>query len=105
MTHKTLEGMARASVDADGCDGDYDKNPHEIREALATDMKRGLEWLSSNVTDDMVHSLIGEFFLAREPGFKFEYGAEHTRKAISAALRAAAGSALEAKPCGAAKEG
>lgn len=91
MSNKTLEGMARASVDADGCDGDYDKNPHEIREALAMDMKRALLWLADNVSDEMVHGLIGEFFLARAPGFKFEYGVEHTRKAISAALRQAAG--------------
>ena len=54
QVNKTLEGMARASVDADGCDAEYAKNPHEIREALATDMKRALLWLASNVSDEMV---------------------------------------------------
>lgn len=83
--NKTLEGMARASVDADGCDGDYDKNPPEIREALATDMKRALLWLASNVSDEMVWA-----YLSCKPTNPRNL---HNAicESISAALRAAAG--------------
>lgn len=78
MSSKTLEGMARAACDADGCDGDYDKNPPEIREALATDMKRALLWLADNVSDEMAKALVS---CKDERGWK---------PSISAALRAAA---------------
>lgn len=81
---KTLEGMARAACDADGCDGDYDKNPPEIREALAVDMKRALLWLADNVSDEMVHQFTNAEVLSR-PG----NAGEAVRQAISAALRAA----------------
>jgi len=90
---KTLEGMARASVDADGCDGDYDKNPPEIRDALATDMKRALLWLADNVSDEMVavvaHATSGDEFRQR-PEEDFNDWTRRLRKAaISAAIRAA----------------
>lgn len=80
---KTLEGMARASVDADGCDGDYDKNPPEIRDALATDMKRALLYLADNVSDEMVSAFWDQFYSVKVDS--------PTNKAIAAALRAAAG--------------
>lgn len=76
---KTLEGMARASVDADGCDGDYDKNPPEIRDALATDMKRALLWLADNVSDEMCYRA-GKIYQSEDLD---------ARKYIAAALRAA----------------
>lgn len=94
---KTLEGMARAACDADGCDGDYDKNPPEIREALAVDMKRALLWLADNVSDEMV---LASIMLPNDPmaeqlkaAFKNSRHAdtiERTRASIARALRAAA---------------
>ncbi len=83
--NKTLEGMARAACDADGCDGDYDKNPPEIREALVVDMKRALLWLADNVSDEMAESAMDAH--EKEPLRVGE--AAWMKAAISAALRAA----------------
>ncbi len=84
---KTLEGMARASVDADGCDGDYDKNPPEIRDALATDMKRALLWLADNISDEMVNAAWRAEF--SRGGFDDPVWRRSIKSALSAALRAA----------------
>lgn len=86
MSSKTLEGMARAACDADGCDGDYDKNPPEIREALATDMKRALLWLADNVSDEMTNSADDacDHFCVTDV-----MRSDDWRRCISAALRAA----------------
>ena len=83
--NKTLEGMARASVDADGCDGDYDKNPPEIREALATDMKHALLWLAANVSDEMSIAAVVDWQNNKGAGTLQDW----LQSAISAALRAA----------------
>lgn len=82
---KTLEGMARASVDADGCDGDYDKNPPEIRDALATDMKRALLWLAGNVSDEMAEAAM----IVWDEEASCDEHRPAAKAAISAALRAA----------------
>ena len=90
--NKTLEGMARASVDADGCDGDYDKNPPEIREALAVDMKRVLLWLADNVSDEMVEAAAG-----RLPHFA-KVADVDVKDAILSALRSAGWAVVPVEP-------
>jgi len=91
---KTLEGMARAACDADGCDGDYDKNPPEIREALATDMKRALLWLADQMEengDAVKHCKLAAVSAYLERGQEGRGVVEPSRLmiAIAAALRAA----------------
>lgn len=85
---KTLEGMARAYLAERHGENSATVTVYIEDEAA---MKAALLWLASNVSDEMVHHLIGELFKHRPPAFKFEYTSDQTREAISAALRAAAG--------------
>ena len=89
---KTMEGMADAAWSADDPSVSGKLRNLPATEALEVRrMKAALLWLASNVSDEMVHHLIGELFKHRPPAFKFEYTSDQTREAISAALRAAAG--------------
>lgn len=91
--NKTLEGMARASYEkatsrnSKQMPADYYLEAPDYRAAWEEEMKAALLWLADNVTDEMLNA----FFNERDRN-------GNNRQAISAALRAAAGSALEAKP-------
>lgn len=82
--NKALEGMV-AAMDAEKYPLPfYEGNGPEVDDFKA--MRAALLWLAANVSDEMVD--------AAEDANVDDVG----RSAISAALRAAAGSALEAKP-------
>lgn len=86
--NKVLEGMARAHWTSFA---DVEPKSSVIDPDDIEAMSAALLWLASNVTDEMVHHLIGDLFKHRPPAFKFEYTVDQTREAIAAALRAAAG--------------
>ena len=86
MSNKTLEGMARAHWDEWLEDRTGPKTILTKTDIAA--MKAVLLWLADNVSDEMCYRA-GKIYQTEDLDAK---------KYISAALRAAAGSALEAKP-------
>lgn len=84
MSDKLIKGMVHAFKVEASLDGPYQSDIAFIDAERC--MRAAVVWLSENVTDEMVHSLVGSMFQHTPPGFKFQFTFKQTKEAVAAAL-------------------